>query len=265
MGANVISRSGYLQEKANRNSEIFESLIRGCMNFHNLDGALRYLKTAIKEGCYVQTHLFAELVYYSLCSPERTGALLRIVTALSWQFAKRERPGGGLDYNSDVRGKIYDVLEACGLGSALSGATDAADAVLDVKHPLARYIYPDQFAAMIRHFHEEEAKDMASYRAERVPLLDPSWTERGEATRRIRIAPEIPREFGSMLIADTPSFAKMSKLFGDEGDGADGGAYLMSPKPDVEESNFRPMPARSIRIGSLSNEYTEEGSLAECF
>ncbi|KFZ08678.1 hypothetical protein V502_09228 [Pseudogymnoascus sp. VKM F-4520 (FW-2644)] len=276
---NVIHRCGYLQEKANRNSNIYESLIRGCMNFHNLDGALRYLKTAIKEGCYVRTHLFADLVHYSLSCPERTGALLRIVTAISWQFGKRDKPGGGLDYNSDVRGKIFDVLEACGLGSALSGAVSAAEAVLDVQHPLARYIYPEQFAAMIRHFHEEEAKDMASYRAQRVPLLDPSvldpiWILRGEEiiwTREEDIPEEyhrteienIPREFGSVLIADTPSFVKISKLVGDGGDAADEGAYMMPTPSEVDESNFRAMAATSSRIGTLGKEYEEEGVFLE--
>lgn len=279
---NVIHRCGYLQEKANRNSNIYESLIRGCMNFHNLDGALRYLKTAIKEGCYVRTHLFADLVYYSLCCPERTGALLRIVTAISWQFGKRAKPGGGLDYNSDVRGKIYDVLEACGLGSALSGAIDAAEAVLNVQHPLARYIYPEQFAAMIRHFHEEEAKDMESYRAQRVPLLDPSvldpsWTQHdgNVSWTPVEIVPEeyrrteiekIPRGFGSILMADTPSFVKISKLVGDGGDEAEEGAYIMpTPSSVVDESNFRAMAASSSRIGTLGKEYAEEGPLAGCF
>ncbi|KFY64407.1 hypothetical protein V496_03298 [Pseudogymnoascus sp. VKM F-4515 (FW-2607)] len=246
LDTDVIHRNGYLQEKAHRNSEIFEALIRGCMNFHNLDGALRYLKTAIKEGCYVRTHTFADIVYYSLSCPERTSALLRIVTALSWQFGKRERPGGGLDYNSDVRGKIHDVLEACGLGSALSGAVDATDVILDVQHPLARYIYPDQFAAMIRHFHAEEEKDLASYREKRGTQIQ-----------------DIPRGFSSMLVADMPSFVKMSKV---AGDGTDGGEILMSyPAAVVEGANFGPVASTSGRMGTLSQEYEGEGPVAECF
>lgn len=282
--ADVIHRDGYLYEKAHRNSDIFEALIRGCMTFHNLDGALRYLKIAIKEGCYVRTGVFADIVYYSLARPERTSALLRIVTALSWQFGKKERIGGGLDYNSDVRGKIYDVLEACGLGSALSGAVDAAEVILDVEHPLARYIYPEKFAAMIRHFHEQEARDMASYRAQKVPLLDlsvlePSRSERGGAIGQGRTRIEdIPGEFGNMLIADTPSFVKMSKLVGDGGDRAGEGAYMdKTPPPlleveeQVEQHNFRPMPARSrlVPTGSFGeehgHEHEEEGRLAGCF
>ncbi|OBT73627.1 hypothetical protein VF21_07318 [Pseudogymnoascus sp. 05NY08] len=267
LDTDVIHRDGYLQEKAHRNSDIFESLIRGCMTFHNLDGALRYLKTAIKEGCYVRAQVFADIVYYSLTSPERTSALLRIVTALSWQFGKKEKPGGGLDYNSDVRGKIHDVLEACGLGSALSGAVDAAEVILDVKHPLARYIYPEQFAAMIRHFHAEEAKDMESYRARRVPLPHASWARSEGEVSRTRIE-EIPREFGSMLIADMPSFVKISKLVEDGGGEADGGVFMApSPVVVVEESksNFRPMAATSYQVGAFSEEYAEEGPLAGCF
>ncbi|KFY49026.1 hypothetical protein V495_00819 [Pseudogymnoascus sp. VKM F-4514 (FW-929)] len=283
MDTDVIHRDGYLQEKAKRNSEIFESLIRGCMNFHNLDGALRYLKTAIKEGCYIRTHVFADLVYYSLTSPQRTDALLRIVTALSWQFAKRERPGGGLDYNSDVRGKIYDVFEACGLGSALSGAPDAADAVLDVEHPLARHIYPEQFAAMVRHFHEEEAKDMASYRERRVPLLQPSRVRQDGELGRTRIE-DIPKEFGGMFVKDMPSYVKMSKVAGEEEeevvDGgaymtppqaevvADGGAYMTPPPAEVKESNFRPMaatPTMSRRAHTALREEQYHGPLEGCF
>ncbi|KFY71092.1 hypothetical protein V499_08703 [Pseudogymnoascus sp. VKM F-103] len=269
LDTDVIHRDGYLQEKAHRNSDIFESLIRGCMTFHNLDGALRYLKTAIKEGCYVRTQVFADIVYYSLTCPERTSALLRIVTALSWQFGKKEKPGGGLDYNSDVRGKIHDVLEACGLGSALSGAADAAEVIQDVQHPLARYIYPEQFAAMIRHFHAEEAKDMASYRARRVSL---PFRERirgeGEVSR-MRVE-EIPREFGGMLMADLPSFVKISKLVEEEGGGEDGGVFVTPPSlvEVVEEarSNFRPMAATSYCVGGLGEEeYAEEGPLAGCF
>ncbi|OBT53365.1 hypothetical protein VE04_05885 [Pseudogymnoascus sp. 24MN13] len=269
LDTDVIHRDGYLQEKAHRNSDIFESLIRGCMTFHNLDGALRYLKTAIKEGCYVRTQVFADIVYYSLTCPERTSALLRIVTALSWQFGKKEKPGGGLDYNSDVRGKIHDVLEACGLGSALSGAADAAEVIQDVQHPLARYIYPEPFAPRIRHFHAEEAKDMASYRARRVPL---PFRERirGEGeVRRMRVE-EIPREFGGMLMADLPSFVKISKLVEEEGGGADGGVFVAPPSlvEVVEEarSNFRPMAATSYCVGGLGEEeYAEEGPLAGCF
>lgn len=279
--ADVIHRDGYLYEKAHRNSDIFEALIRGCMTFHNLDGALRYLKIAIKEGCYVRTGVFADIVYYSLARPERTSALLRIVTALSWQFGKKERVGGGLDYNSDVRGKIHDVLEACGLGSALSGAVDAAEVILDVEHPLARYIYPEKFAAMIQHFHEQEARDMASYRAQKVPLLDPSVLESSRINRGGAAGTrmdDIPGEFGSMLIADTPSFVKMSKLVGDGGDRAGEGAYMdMTPSPllEVEEEepqhHFRPMPARSrsVPIASFGeehgHEHEEEGRLAGCF
>ncbi|KFY26942.1 hypothetical protein V493_03804 [Pseudogymnoascus sp. VKM F-4281 (FW-2241)] len=256
----IIHREGYLHEKAHRNSDIFESLIRGCMNFHNLDGALRYLKIAIKEGCYIRTHVFTDIVYYSLTCPERTSALLRIVTALSWQFGTRKRSGGGLDYNSDVRGSIYDVLEACGLGSALSGGVDASETLRDVQHPLVSYIYPTQFAAMIQHFHEEEAKDMASYRAQGVPLLHRAWVQRDGGGHRMRIE-DIPNEYSRMLIADTPSFLKMSKLVGDEGDEA----FMEASQLDVDESNFRPMAATSGRTGPLSNENADEGPLAGCF
>ncbi|OBT62885.1 hypothetical protein VE03_07548 [Pseudogymnoascus sp. 23342-1-I1] len=267
LDANVIHREGYLQEKAHRNSEVFEALIRGCMSFHNLDGALRYLKTAIKEGCYVRTHLFADIVYYSLTSPERTSALLRIVTALSWQFGKKDQPGGGLDYNSDVRGKIHDVLEACGLGSALSGAADATDVILDVQHPLARYIYPEQFAAMIRHFHAEEEKDLASCRERRVPLHRPSGVRRDREARRTRIE-DIPREFGGVLVADVPSFVKMSKVVG-HGAEEGGEEILMAPPPAVVVVeggfNYRPVAPRSGRMGGLGREYADEGRLAGCF
>ncbi|KFY40443.1 hypothetical protein V494_03495 [Pseudogymnoascus sp. VKM F-4513 (FW-928)] len=259
--SDVIHRDGVLYEKAHRNSEIFESLIRGCMNFHNLDGALRYFKTAIKEGCYVRSRIFADIVYYSLTSPERTSALLRIVTALSWQFGKRERPGGGLEYNSDVRGQIHDVLEACGLGSALSGSTNAAEVLLDIEHPLARFIYPEQFASMIRHFHEEEAKDMASYRAQRAQFFERTVLEESEG---------VPEGVGSVLMEDTPSFVKMSKLFEDGSKEADGEEVMTAPTPSprvVEEpkANFRPLPSRSFRDGPVMNEYKEEGQLAGCF
>jgi hypothetical protein len=224
----VVHRNGFLVQKASRDSQVFESLIRGYVAFSDLariwngfsfpDGistAVKRLRRALKNGCRVTTELFELLVERCLVEAKKDQRIaIQLVDALTsqWMHPRDSSRYPGLVYDRKVRELLQCVLDSLNINSDFSGRKNPL--------PCSPSIDGPSFDKMIRHIKYQEIRESLVELAKDTAMLEHkigNMTSSNAAVFEIRIS-EAKRSLKEWLCEQlsTPRQAEYRYLFVDE-------------------------------------------------
>lgn len=150
-----VFKKGVLRETAKINGQLYETLIRGCLQFGQLGQALGYVRTAIQRGEVVRKKVLHEVLRCCEGS-ERPGYYLTLLLgAMVRQFAGGVEKVRGVQYDFYVRETVHHILQAIGIMEP----TVEGLRKLQRSTCMPCDIHPRNFEAMLEHLEHEEIKD----------------------------------------------------------------------------------------------------------
>lgn len=150
-----VFKKGVLRETAKINGQLYETLVRGCLQFGQLGQALGYIRTAIQQGNVVRKKLFHEVVKYCEGSERPEYYLTLLLGAMVRQFADGLEKVRGIQYDFYVRETIHHILQAIGITEPTAEGLRR----LQRSTCMPCDIHPRNFEAMLEHLEHEEIKD----------------------------------------------------------------------------------------------------------
>lgn len=150
-----VFKKGVLRETAKINGQLYETLIRGCLQFGQLGQALGYMRTAIQQGNVVRKKLFHEIIKFCENSERPQYYLTLLLGAMVRQFADGLEKARGIQYDFYVRETVHHILQAIGI----TEPTVEGLRKLQRSTCMPCDIHPRNFEAMLEHLEHEEIKD----------------------------------------------------------------------------------------------------------
>ena len=116
----VLQKGGYLREKVSRDSDIFNSLINGCLEFDKLRSAIRYFRAALREGVHVSSETLCRIVMDCAKVLDFKAGLLVLQALLRhWDG----RLSSEIPYSRSTRWAVRRLTCLCGIEPALNVTT----------------------------------------------------------------------------------------------------------------------------------------------
>ena len=112
----VILRESYLYQKMPRGEAIFESLVRGSLQFMSVRSAIRYVRAAFREGCGVTSETLCKVISRCLAEFDFVAAISLLRAILGWSVSYDVPPAY---YSKVVRSHVYRLLSLCGINPTL--------------------------------------------------------------------------------------------------------------------------------------------------
>lgn len=150
-----VFKKGVLRETAKINGQLYETLIRGCLQFGQLGQALGYMRTAIQRGEVVRKKVVHEVVRCCEASERPQYYLTLFLGAMVRQFAGAMEKVGGIQYDFYVRETVLHILQAIGI----TEPTVEGLRKLQRSTCMPCDIHPRNFEAMLDHLEHEAIKD----------------------------------------------------------------------------------------------------------
>ena len=150
----VIHRNGQLIRKSPRNSGVFETIIKGCLEMNELRKAVRYLKAALREGQKIHSEwIFATAFACVKHIDIRAGQSLLKGILSSW---RDEQGTSLLEFPRYVRYAIYQLVGLCGVSVA-----NATSNLMQFHH-----IWPELLQDLLLHMEIESITEKLNESAE---------------------------------------------------------------------------------------------------
>ncbi|KAH9224511.1 hypothetical protein DL95DRAFT_378128 [Leptodontidium sp. 2 PMI_412] len=118
LGSKTIHRNSALHEKTPRDAAVFDSQIKGCLQFQGLTAATRQIRSAFREGHHVHQDTLCSVIRACLDQANFSIGLKIIRNIISlWE--------DGIEhlvfvYSQDLRQLIYQLLVMCGFDTSLN-------------------------------------------------------------------------------------------------------------------------------------------------
>jgi hypothetical protein len=191
MGNKVIHRNGHLTQKVPRNSEIFDSLIQGCLKLADVRSAVRYFRAALHEGCRVKSKVLYQIATACLEKLDYNAGR-SLLSAILLQWESGSFLGHGLEYCSTSRYAIYQILGLCRVS-------------IDSTQNLPVKASRNALQSMLHYMNIESIADSVHRFSERVSLVESllnMTTTPEDLTREIKANDRVARLLGSKIHPD---------------------------------------------------------------
>ncbi|KAG4444445.1 hypothetical protein IFR05_000036 [Cadophora sp. M221] len=122
LGTKTIHRNSALHEKTPRDAAVFDSQIKGCLQFQGLTAATRQIRSAFREGHQVHQDTLCSVIRACLDEANFSIGLKIIRNIISlWEDGVEHLV---FVYSQDLRQLIYQLLVMCGFDTSLNSKRD---------------------------------------------------------------------------------------------------------------------------------------------